>query len=153
VATGNAASVRITSTPAGARIFVDHHPAGITPAVLAPPPGQHTLEIVAEGYLLWRAALVPGTSVDAPLQTALIPEAILGHSGLKLVCRHPDAWRVIVDGVDTGKSCPVEERIPVYPGTHNLTLYAPSTGRTFARPIMVHDRGSSTRILLEDPAP
>ena len=37
----------------------------------------------------------------------------------------PGIWRVFVDGVDTGRTCPVEERIPLMPGPHRLTLYAP----------------------------
>ena len=61
-------------------------------------------------------------------------------------------WRVFVDGVDTGRTCPVEERIPLVPGAHHLTLYAPRGDRTVEveRPTIVKDRGASTRIILDE---
>jgi hypothetical protein len=75
-----------------------------------------------------------------------------GEAGLKLVCKTPGVWRVFVDGVDTGRVCPVDERIPLQPGAHHVTLYAPRGDRTVdvERPLVVKDRGASTRIILDE---
>ena len=76
--------------------------------------------------------------------------SLAGTAGLKVACRQPDLWRVIIDGVDTGRTCPVNERIPVQPGPHRLTLYAPNGDRTIERVANVRDRGASTRLIIRE---
>ena len=74
------------------------------------------------------------------------------QAGLKIICtRSPGFWRVFVDGVDTGRTCPVEERIALQPGAHHMTLVAPATGRTIelTHPANVRDRGASTRVVVD----
>jgi hypothetical protein len=101
---------------------------------------------------LWRGLVDAGASIGAELAPARLPPTIEGEAGLKLVCKTPGLWRVFVDGVDSGRTCPVEERIPLVPGPHRVTLYAPRGDRTveIERPMVVKDRGASTRIILTE---
>jgi serine/threonine protein kinase len=143
---------RIASTPPGAQLYVDGVAYGQTPVSLPLPPGEHKVVLVAEGMTLWRGPVDAGASIDAQLVTARLPEKLEGEAGLKLVCKQPNVFRVFVDGADTGRTCPVEERIPMVPGAHKVALYSPRGDRNVEveRPIVVKDRGSSTRIILED---
>lgn len=142
-------TTRVTSTPAGAPLFVDGTARGTTPATLTLPPGEHRVVVAVDGRQLFRQAIAAGTTVEAMLLAPKLA-ALDGDAGLKLVCKIPGAWRVFVDGVDTGRGCPVEERLPIAPGAHKLSLYSPEGDKTIERPIVVKDRGSSTRIIIEE---
>jgi hypothetical protein len=143
---------KVTSMPPGAQLFVDGEPRGVTPQSLALPSGEHRVVVAADGLALWRGLVDAGASIGAQLAPARLPPTIEGEAGLKLVCQAAGLWRVFVDGVDTGRTCPVDERIPLIPGPHHLTLYAPKGDRTveIARPAIVKDRGASTRIILDE---
>lgn len=141
-------TTRVSSTPPGAQLFVDGEPRGTTPATLELAAGDHRVVVAADGLQLWRHVVAAGTALDAQLVPARL-ERIEGEAGLKLVCKDSGLWRVFVDGVDTGRVCPLEERLPLAPGPHKLTLYALRGDRTIERPIVVKDRGSSTRVFLE----
>ena len=143
---------KVTSTPPGAALYIDGEPRGTTPQRLELAAGEHRVVVAAEGMTLWRGLVDAGASIGAELTPARLPPTIEGEAGLKLVCKTPGLWRVFVDGVDTGRTCPVEERIPLVPGAHHLTLYAPRGDRTveIERPTVVKDRGASTRIILSE---
>jgi eukaryotic-like serine/threonine-protein kinase len=151
-ATPSQVTTRIGSTPPGAELYVDGELRGPTPQSLTLAPGEHRVVVVAEGRALWRGLVDAGATIAAQLAPARLPPTIEGEAGLKLVCKTPDVWRVFVDGVDTGRTCPVDERIPLVPGPHHLTLYAPRGDRTveIERPAIVKDRGASTRIILDE---
>jgi serine/threonine protein kinase len=143
---------KLSSTPPGAQLFVDGEPRGATPQALQLPAGEHRVVVAAEGLALWRGLVDAGATIGAQLAPARLPPTIEGEAGLKLICKASGLWRVFVDGVDTGRTCPVEERIPLVPGAHHVTLYAPRGDRTVEvqRPTVVKDRGASTRIILEE---
>jgi hypothetical protein len=109
--------------------------------------------LASEGYRLWRGALESGAAIDAQLVPARLPESVAGHAGLKVVCKSAGEFRVLVDGADSGRSCPVEQRIPLRPGLHRLSLFSPRGNRTVVveHEITVKNRGASTRIVLEEP--
>jgi hypothetical protein len=142
----------VGSIPPGARLYIDGTARGITPQALTLPAGEHRVVVAADGRALWRGLVDAGATIGAELAPARLPPTIEGDAGLKLVCKTPGLWRVFVDGVDTGRTCPVEERIPLVPGPHHLTLYAAEGDRTveIERPTVVKDRGASTRIILDE---
>ena len=146
------AVTKVSSTPSGAALYIDGEPRGVTPQALVLPAGEHRVVVAAEGLALWRGLVDAGATIGAQLAPARLPPTIEGEAGLKLVCKKPGLWRVFVDGVDTGRTCPVDERIPLVPGAHHLTLYAPAGDRTVEveRPAVVKDRGASTRIILDE---
>lgn len=143
---------KLTSTPPGAELYIDGERRGTTPQRLELAAGEHRVVVAAEGMTLWRGIVDAGATIGAELAPARLPPTIEGDAGLKLVCKTPGLWRVFVDGVDTGRTCPVEERVPLQPGPHKVTLYAPRGDRTveIQRPIVVKDRGASTRIILTE---
>jgi serine/threonine protein kinase len=151
-ATASTIVTKVSSTPPGAQLFVDGEERGVTPQALTLPAGEHRVVVAAEGLALWRGVVDAGATIGAQLSPAHLPPTIEGEAGLKLVCKSPGLWRVFVDGVDTGRTCPVEERIPLVPGPHQVTLYAPRGDRTveIERPAVVKDRGASTRIILDE---
>jgi hypothetical protein len=152
ITTSSALVTKIGSTPPGAQLFIDGEARGVTPQRLELSPGEHRVVVAAEGLALWRGLVDAGASIAAQLAPARLPPTMEGEAGLKLVCKTPALFRVFVDGVDTGRSCPVEERIPLVPGPHHVTLYAPKGDRTVEvqRPTVVKDRGASTRIILDE---
>jgi len=143
---------KLSSVPTGAQLFIDGEPRGTTPQALVLAAGEHRVVVAADGLALWRGLVDAGATISAELSPAHLPPAIEGDAGLKLVCKTPGLWRVFVDGVDTGRTCPVEERIPLVPGPHHLSLYAARGDRTveIERPTVVKDRGASTRIILDE---
>jgi serine/threonine protein kinase len=145
-------TTKVSSTPLGAQLFIDGVAHGNTPQTLQLPAGEHRVVVAAEGLALWRGLVDAGATISAQLSPARLPPIMEGEAGLKLVCKASGLWRVFVDGVDTGRTCPVDERIPLVPGPHHLTLYAPRGDRTveIERPTVVKDRGASTRIILDD---
>jgi len=124
----------------------------VTPQALPLPAGEHRVVVAAEGLALWRGLVDAGATIGAQLAPARLPPTIEGEAGLKLVCKAAGQWRVFVDDVDAGRTCPVEERIPLVPGPHRVTLYAARGDRTVdvRRPVVVKDRGASTRIILDE---
>jgi hypothetical protein len=140
----------LTSVPPGARVYVDGTARGATPLQLELPRGQHKLVLMQEGYRLFHGLLDGQDHVDVRLEPAELPDTLAGEAGLKVACK--GERRVFVDGVDTGRGCPVEARISVTPGPHQLGLFEPAGDRTIeiARPVNVRDRGASTRIILDE---
>jgi hypothetical protein len=70
---------------------------------------------------------------------------------LKVRCRTLGELRIFVDGADTGRQCPNEERISVAPGSHTVGLFSPRTGETREHEAEVKDDPDhSTRVYLKD---
>ncbi|MGZ3407010.1 MAG: PEGA domain-containing protein, partial [Polyangia bacterium] len=151
-ATPSVLVTKVSSTPPGAQLYVDGEPRGVTPQALQLAAGEHRVVVAAEGMTLWRGLVDAGATIGAQLGPARLPPTMEGEAGLKLVCKASGLWRVFVDGVDTGRTCPVDERIPLVPGPYHVTLYAPRGDRTVEvqRQIVVKDRGASTRIILDE---
>jgi hypothetical protein len=131
-APAGSARIALTTTPAGAALFVDGEARGASPAQLDLPSGAHKLVVAADGFRLHKAALqVTGpTELAIPLEPAKLPSEVAGKSGLKVRCKTNGELRILVDGADTGRQCPNEERISVAPGAHKIGLYNPRTDET-----------------------
>lgn len=145
---GGASGVEIVTTPAGAQLFVDGQPHGMTPAHLDIAPGKHHLVIAAEHHKLIKRDVV--LSANEPLRIALepatLPPEIVGSAGLKVRCKTQGELRVLVDGADSGVSCPNDARISVKPGPHKIGLYSPRTDETHEIEHDVVDGNNSTRV-------
>jgi hypothetical protein len=147
-------ALTISSEPAGAEVWIDREHRGETPLELDLPPGTHTFVLVSQGHRLWRKILeVPGgpEHIDAELEVAQLPPTMVGDAGLKVHCNTEGELRLFVDGVDSGRQCPNEHRIPLQPGQHRLSLYSPKLDRAIEvqKRIFLRDHGPSTRIYLK----
>lgn len=142
----------VETTPPGAMIFVDGVPSGTTPAQLATPPGAHRLVIAAEHMQLIKRVVevTPGGKLALTLEPAKLPPTLAGRAGLKVRCRQTQGeLRIFIDGVDSGLSCPNEERISVVEGTHKIGLYDPRNDRTHDLEREVTEGDYSTRVYVK----
>jgi len=132
-------------------VFVDGEPRGTTPAQLALAPGSHRLVVAGEHQKLVRQEIEgrAGTKLELTLEPARLPNEIRGNAGLKVRCHSQGELRILVDGADTGVSCPNDERISVAPGTHKIGLFSPRTGETHEVDHEVVDGSHSTRVYVK----
>jgi hypothetical protein len=69
-------SIRITSTPPGAEIYLNNEYHGTTPATLnAVPAGNHTIEIREQGYINWSTSVTVTVGSTASVSSSLVPVA------------------------------------------------------------------------------
>jgi hypothetical protein len=141
----------VVTTPEGATVFVDGEPQGTTPAQLSLSPGSHKLIVAGEGQKLVKreVQVAPGGRVEIALEPAKLPGDIAGPAGLKVRCRTKGELRVYVDGADSGRSCPNDERINVSPGNHRIGLYSPRTGAMHEVEHEVVEGDHSTRVYVK----
>src|SRR6266404_2984132 len=59
--TGSSTRAKITSDPDGAAIRIDGKPAGVTPAVVTVPVGDHSIVLLKEGFKSWECAVSIGS--------------------------------------------------------------------------------------------
>ena len=109
----------ITSTPSGARVFLDGADQGVTPLSLAASTDEHTLAIVLAGHALHLATVGGAGTHDATLEPIA---RRTGKGGIKVRCNDHRRYYVFIDGAATGELCPTE-RIPVELGKHAVEIY------------------------------
>ncbi|HEY7953942.1 MAG TPA: serine/threonine-protein kinase [Polyangia bacterium] len=138
----------IITTPVGATIFVDGEPRGPSPLHLTIASGRHRVVALADGFLLRHETVeVPDAArVDWTLAPARLPAELAGDAGLKVRCKTQGELRIFVDGADSGRQCPNDERISVKPGPHKIGLYSPRTEKTVELEHEVEEANYSTRV-------
>jgi hypothetical protein len=119
----------VLSTTPPATVFLDGTEKGKTPLTLKVTPGTHKLVLVAELYVLTRRDVTGGSKLDLKLEGAKLPPDVAGEALLKVKCKSEGKLRVLVDGNDTGRSCPVDD-LGVSPGKHILAFLDPATDET-----------------------
>jgi hypothetical protein len=151
VANGISGGFTIESTPPGATVFVDGEPRGTTPVRLTIANGSHNLVVAEEHQKLVKrdVDVKAGGRVELSLEPARLPSELSGHAGLKVRCHSQGELRILVDGVDTGLTCPNDERISVAPGTHKIGLYSPRSGALHEVEHEVVDAEHSTRVYVK----
>jgi hypothetical protein len=146
-----AGAFEIISTPPGAALFVDGEPQGVTPAQLPLTPGAHKLVVAGEGQMLLKrdVEVKPGARLELTLDPAKLPAAVAGSAGLKVRCKSHGEVRIFVDGADSGRGCPNDERIAVAPGPHKIGLYSVRTGEMHEVEHEVTEGDHSTRVYVK----
>ncbi len=145
------AAIDFVTDPAGALVFVDGVATGHSPCHIAVSNGKHRLLIMGEHMKLWQKSVdvAAPLSVRAELEPTRLVAPVAGPAGLKVRCKSVHQLRIFVDGVDTGVSCPNEERIPVTIGTHRVGLYLPETDQVVESDQEIVGGNLSTRIYLD----
>jgi hypothetical protein len=151
VAAPGGAAFEVMTTPAGAALFVDGEPRGVTPAQLSIAPGAHKIVIAGEGQQLVKreVTVTAGGKLDVTLEAAKLPAGVSGGEGLKVRCKSHGEMRVFVDGADSGRACPNEERISVTAGPHKIGLYSLRTGEMHEVEQEVAEGNNSTRVYVK----
>ena len=70
-----AASLRLSTSPAGARVFLDGASKGETPLRVEAPPGKHEVRIALAGYEEWEAQVDLARGAEVPLDVELVRSA------------------------------------------------------------------------------
>ena len=150
-ANGAGGGFEVVTTPAGAAVFVDGEAQGTTPAQLTVAPGKHKLVIAAEGQKLVKRELtfVPGERLELVLEPAKLPPEVAGGEGLKVRCKSRGELRVYVDGADSGRTCPNEDRISVSAGVHKIGLYSPRSDEMHEVEHEIAQGNNSTRVYVK----
>jgi hypothetical protein len=143
----------VVTDPPGGQVFLDGQPGGTAPVEIGASPGEHKVVVVSDGHLVLRQPVrvdAGGSRVILHLEPARLPTNIAGASGLKVRCRSSGQLRILVDGADTGRQCPNEERISVQPGPHKVGLLSPVNGELHEVEVDVDpDAHHSTRIYVK----
>ena len=141
----------VSSTPDGATVFVDGEPRGTTPAQIELPPGKHSFVVLGEGHKMAQrtASVAAGGRLDVALEPAKLPSEVAGSAGLKVRCKSHGELRIFVDGADSGRTCPNDERISVVPGPHKIGLFSARTGEMHEVEHEVMEGNNSTRVYVK----
>ena len=146
VPSGNSDQLTVTSTPAGARVYLDGADTGVTPLKLPGSPDRHTIALLLAGHELYIAQVDGHGAFAIPLKE-VTPNA--GPAGIKVLkCKDKDRYYVFVDGKPTGMMCPTE-RIDTEVGPHTVEVYDAMTEVKKKWDIVVKDTRLSARVKIE----
>ena len=143
--TGSSDALTITSTPSGARVYLDGADSGVTPVKLPGTPDKHTIAILSAGHELYVAQIKGSGAYAIPLKEVTPPG---GPAGIKVTKCAKDRYYVFVDGKATGMVCPTE-RIEVEVGNHTIEVYDVVTEARRQFPVVVKDTRLSVRVRVE----
>lgn len=136
--------IQIESTPSAA-VFLDGESKGKAPLKLKVKAGTHKLLIVADSYKLWKQEVSGGQSVTAKLVKASLPDDLSGSAAVKVKCKRDGELRILVDGNDSGLSCPTEELL-LKPGKYTLGFLSPTSDELREKSIKVKKKGLKLKV-------
>lgn len=146
VPAGNSDQLTITSTPAGARVYLDGADTGVTPVKLPGSPDRHTIALLLAGHDLYIAQVDGHGAFAIPLKEVTPPA---GPAGIKVLkCKDKDRYYVFVDSKPTGMLCPTE-RIETDVGAHTVEVYDAVTEAKKKWDVVVKDTRLSQRVKVE----
>ena len=139
-------SLTITSTPAGARVYLDGAETGVTPLKLPASADRHTVALLLGGHELYIAQVDGAGAFAIPLKEVTPPG---GPAGIKVLkCKDKDRYYVFLDGKPTGQTCPTE-RIDTDVGPHTVEVYDAVTETRKKFDVVVKDTRLSVRVKIE----
>jgi len=144
--TASGDQLAVSSTPAGARVYLDGSDTGVTPLKLPGSPDRHTIALLLPGHELYIAQVDGHGTFAIPLKE-VTPTA--GPAGIKVIkCKDKDRYYVFVDGKPTGMMCPTE-RIETEVGPHTVEVYDAVTEVKKKWEVIVKDTRLSARVKVE----
>ena len=144
--TASSDGLAITSTPAGARVYIDGADQGVTPVKLAGSAARHTMALLLPGHELYVAEVDGHGRFDLPLKPVTPPG---GGAGIKVIkCKDKARYYIFLDGKPTGMTCP-SERIATTVGAHTVEVYDVVTQTRRKWEVNVADERLSFRVRVE----
>jgi serine/threonine-protein kinase len=101
--------LRIESVPAGAEVFLDGKPRGVTPFELKIPPGEHMVALKLQDHEDWQQRVRIEEGKVSPIRASLMP---IARQSTLAVSSVPSKAEVYVDGVRKGKT-PLKLQLPM----------------------------------------
>lgn len=136
--------IQVNSTPT-ADVYLDGESKGKSPLTLKIKPGPHKLLLVADAYKFFRQEVSGGQTITAKLAKAALPDDISGPAAVKVKCKRDGELRILVDGNDSGLSCPTSE-LMLKPGKYTLGFLSPTSDELREKPIKVKKKGSKLKV-------
>ncbi|MGE0546587.1 MAG: protein kinase [Kofleriaceae bacterium] len=136
----------ITSTPRGARVYLDGADVGVTPLNQPGSADRHTIALLLAGHELYQAEVAGHGKFVIKLKE-VTPSG--GPAGIKVIkCKDKERHYVFVDGKPTGQMCPTE-RINTTLGPHTVEVYDAEKESRTKWDIDVKDTRLSHRVKIE----
>ena len=136
--------IQVDSTPAAA-VYLDGEAKGKSPITLKVKPGPHKLLLVADAYKFFRQEASGGQSIAAKLVKAALPDDVTGPAAVKVKCKRDGELRILVDGNDSGLSCPTNE-LMLKPGKYTLGFLSPTSDELREKPLKVKKKGTKLKV-------
>lgn len=136
--------LQVDSTPAAA-VFLDGEAKGKAPLKLKVKPGSHKLLLVADSWKLFRQEASGGQHISAKLVKAGLPDDVAGTAQVKVKCKRDGELRILVNGNDSGLSCPTDE-LMLKPGKYTLGFLNPSSDELHEKSLKVKKKGTKLKV-------
>jgi Tfp pilus assembly protein PilV len=149
VATKASDQLEVTSTPAGARVFVDGSDIGKTPVKTPGSADRHTLAVLLPGHDLYIAEVDGAGVYNITLEPVKFPKS---GPGIKIEkCKQKNRYYIYLDGKPSGQTCPTEKRIIASGlGSHTVEVYDIVTETKKKYEVDIEDARLSTRVRIEE---
>lgn len=137
VKTGSAGpgiTVSVSSTPAGATVWIDGEERGTTPCSVTVAPGGTRVTLVHAGYQAKTTSLDSRASKTLAVALEAAEPPLAGEARFRAECKTTGKLPIVVDGHDTGVLCPYS-KLRVEPGVHRIGLFIPATGTVHEKEI------------------
>jgi hypothetical protein len=131
---GATVSVSVTSTPAGATVWVDGQERGTTPCSVKLAGGSATVTLVLAGHLSSTSTVEAGEGKPIALALQTVAPPLTGEARFRAECTTTGKLPIVVDGRETGVLCP-NSKLRVAPGPHSIGVLIPATGKVHAKEI------------------
>lgn len=136
--------IQVDSTPV-ASVYLDGEAKGKSPLKLKVKPGTHKLVLVADAYKFLRQEASGGQNISAKLVKAALPDDVSGSAAVKVKCKTEGTLRILVDGNDSGLTCPTEE-LMLQPGKYTLGFLSPTSDELREKSIKVKKKGAKLKV-------
>lgn len=136
--------IQVESTPA-ATVYLDGEAKGKSPLKLKVKSGTHKLLLVADAYKFFRQEASGGQNIAAKLVKASLPDDVSGSAAVKVKCKSEGTLRILVDGNDSGLTCPTEE-LMLKPGKYTLGFLSPTSDELREKPLKVKKKGTKLKV-------
>ena len=138
--------VLVAADISDATVYIDGEPSGSVPTIIELPPGEHAIEVRAEGFETFIQTVNVESDSRATVTATLQPEQPPG--GTLLVMTVPAGASVSVDGQERGEGPATVDGLP--PGTHIIEVEAEGYLPVNERVEVEEGRQATIRLELEE---
>jgi hypothetical protein len=140
--------LEVTTTPPGARVFLDGAEIGKTPMKTPGSADRHTLAVLLPEHELYIAEVDGAGVYNVTLNAVNLPKS---GPGIKIeTCKAKNRYYIYVDGVASGQTCPTAKRIVTTMGKHVVEVYDIVTETRKKYDVNIVDDRLSVRVKIDE---